>query len=60
MGPIMARMADAVAGTLCKGEKQGTFAQKVGNCSKCDFYNLVAQEEGSNAIKMRDLLAKLS
>lgn len=27
-----------VAGTFCKGEIQGTFAQKLNNCIKCDFY----------------------
>ena len=27
-----------IAGTLCKGEIQGTFAQKLYNCMKCDFY----------------------
>ena len=34
-----------VAGTLCKGEIQGTFAQKFGNCEACDFYRKVRQEE---------------
>jgi hypothetical protein len=58
-GTNAGRTCWAVAGTLCKGEKQGTFAQKVGNCSKCDFYLLVAAEEGSGAIKARDLLTKL-
>jgi hypothetical protein len=28
-----------VAGTLCGGKVQGTFAQKLGNCMTCDFYN---------------------
>lgn len=27
-----------VAGTMCGGKVQGTFAQKLGNCTKCDFY----------------------
>jgi hypothetical protein len=27
-----------VAGTLCGGEVQGTFALKLGNCQKCEFY----------------------
>jgi hypothetical protein len=27
-----------ITGTLCKGEVQGTFATKLGNCLKCDFY----------------------
>lgn len=28
-----------VAGTLCGGEVQGTFAMKIFDCVKCDFYN---------------------
>ncbi|MFH1238746.1 MAG: hypothetical protein V1653_01375 [bacterium] len=36
-----------IAGTLCKGEIQGSFAKKfVQNCQKCDFYILVKREEG--------------
>jgi hypothetical protein len=27
-----------VAGTLCGGVLQGTFASKLSNCMKCDFY----------------------
>lgn len=34
-----------VAGTFCKGEVQGTFAQKFDNCKECDFYNKVREEE---------------
>ena len=30
-----------VAGTLCGGELQGSYAQKIGNCRKCDFYKKV-------------------
>ena len=26
------------AGTLCGGQVQGTFAMKVANCIKCDFF----------------------
>ena len=28
-----------VAGTLCGGVVQGTFATKLANCIKCDFFN---------------------
>jgi hypothetical protein len=31
---------------MCGGKRQGTFAQKYENCQKCDFYQLVKQEEG--------------
>lgn len=27
-----------VAGTLCGGQVQGSFAAKLSNCMKCDFY----------------------
>ena len=27
-----------IAGTLCGGKVQGTFAMKVANCMKCEFY----------------------
>jgi rubrerythrin len=34
-----------VAGTSCKGESRGTFAQTFGNCRTCDFYRKVREEE---------------
>ena len=34
-----------VAGTLCKGETQGTFAVKFGACEACEFYLSVREEE---------------
>lgn len=34
-----------LAGTLCGGKVQGTFAQKFKNCEFCDFYQKVKQEE---------------
>lgn len=27
-----------VAGTMCGGSAQGTFAEKLGNCKICDYY----------------------
>ena len=36
-----------VAGTLCGGEVQGSFAQKLGTCMECHFYKQVQTEEGS-------------
>ncbi len=35
-----------VAGTLCGGKIQGTFAAKFSNCETCDFYQAVKKEEG--------------
>ncbi len=34
-----------IAGTLCGGEEQGTFAKKYESCKECDFYNKVREEE---------------
>ena len=48
-----------VAGTLCGGKVQGTFGMKLANCSHCDFFRLVAKEEGHNQAANRDILAKL-
>jgi len=39
-----------VAGTLCDGEVQGTFSVKYRDCLKCEFFELVRQEEGLNHV----------
>lgn len=42
------------AGTLCGGKVQGTFAQKIGNCTKCEYYKLMSEEhveESAAALK---------
>lgn len=36
-----------IAGTLCGGKVQGTFASKMMNCAQCDFFALVKSEEGA-------------
>ena len=41
------RVCWAIAGTLCGGKVQGTFAQKAANCMNCEFYQTVKREEGS-------------
>ncbi|MHA2035918.1 MAG: two-CW domain-containing protein [Promethearchaeota archaeon] len=35
-----------IAGTLCGGKVQGTYAQKYNSCIECGFYKLVKKEEG--------------
>lgn len=35
----------ALAGTFCEGLIKGTFAEKINDCSKCDFYQLVNDDE---------------
>ena len=37
-----------VAGSMCGGEIQGTYAQKIDNCVKCDFYQSVMDSAGLN------------
>lgn len=32
------RICWLVAGTMCGGEPQGSFAKKIRNCRLCDFY----------------------
>jgi len=48
-----------VAGTLCDGEVQGTFASKYGYCEKCDFYLLVQKEEFPRFVLCSSLLTML-
>jgi hypothetical protein len=48
-----------IAGTLCGGEVQGTFATKVGSCMACDFFKLVCKEEES-VEKPQDIIKKLA
>lgn len=48
-----------VAGTLCKGEVQGSFARKFDNCEKCDFYLSVQKEEFPRFVYTSVLLSKL-
>lgn len=42
------RICWSVAGTLCGGKVQGTYAQKQVNCVVCDFYKAVRTEEAGN------------
>jgi hypothetical protein len=49
----------AIAGTLCGGKVQGTFALKLTNCLECDFYKQVLREEGADREKTADILDKM-
>ncbi len=44
-GTNAGRVCWAVAGTLCEGNVQGSFASKLEGCGKCDFYAKVMEEE---------------
>ncbi len=52
------RVCWMVAGTLCGGELQGTFAQKMKNCLQCEFYLKVKKEEGGD-FKMSAVLLRM-
>jgi len=44
-GKNAGRACWVVAGSLCGGKIQGTFAQKLHNCWRCEFMNAVKKEE---------------
>lgn len=46
-GQAAGRICWSVAGTLCGGVVQGTTAQKVGSCTRCEFFAMVMSEEGA-------------
>ncbi len=48
-----------VAGTYCGGITQGTHASKYDVCKKCDFFQLVKEEEGNKFQRPLFLLSKL-
>jgi hypothetical protein len=45
-GQNAGRSCWVLAGTMCGGKIQGTFAQKYDNCEICDFFRVVKEEEG--------------
>ncbi|MBF0259165.1 MAG: protein kinase [Desulfamplus sp.] len=49
------RFCWAVAGTMCNGKVEGTFAEKRKSCSQCTFYKKVRAEEGSVNIRTKFL-----
>lgn len=49
----------AIAGTLCGGKVQGTFADKHMNCMECDFFEIVALDEGVNHESAKDIVEKM-
>ena len=58
-GANAGRACWVISGTLCKGEIQGTFANKYKNCEVCDFYQLVRKEEGPNFVYSVVLLKRI-
>jgi hypothetical protein len=58
-GKFAGRTCWVVAGTFCRGEVQGTFAQKSQKCEQCEFYNKVRREEYPAFFLAIQLLKKL-
>lgn len=50
----------AIEGSLCGGEVQGTFAQKMGDCMNCDFYSQVRKEEGPDYEGSKVIIKKMN
>lgn len=46
--------------TLCGNQVQGGFAEKLSKCLGCDFYSTVRDEEGSDFVISKNILAKLN
>lgn len=58
-GKMGGRACWVLAGTMCGGQEQGTFAKKYHNCEKCDFYKMVRIEEGPRYTLSIMLLKKM-
>ena len=58
-GKNAGRVCWVVAGSMCGGQMQGTFAQKYGNCVKCDFFQKVKEEEGATYELSATILSSL-
>ena len=46
----------AIAGTYCRDKVQGTYAQKLGDCLKCDFHTFVRQQQRMEYVRTRQIL----
>ncbi len=58
-GKNSGRACWVVAGTYCGGKVQGTHASKHDVCKKCDFFQMVQEEEGKKFQRPLFLLSKL-
>lgn len=47
----------AIAGTLCGGEIEGTFAKLQTSCLCCEFYKLVSTEEGFDIVPTKEIIS---
>jgi len=53
------RVCWALAGTLCTGKIQGDYAEKIEECTNCEFYKQVRQEEGMDFLFVMKIFEKL-
>jgi hypothetical protein len=58
-GSNAGRACWVVAGTMCVGDVQGTFAKKYEHCEKCDYFHQVIKEEDKLYLYSPVLLKKL-
>ena len=58
-GQNAGRACWVVAGSLCGGEVQGSYADKYDNCTMCDFYMKVKSEESADFKMTSSLIKKL-
>ena len=49
-----------IAGTLCGGKVQGTYAAKLTNCMGCEFYKKVSAEESENYSSSKEIMTKIN
>jgi hypothetical protein len=54
------RICWLIAGTLCGGKVQGSYAQKLSNCLKCEFYVKVKSEEGDSFKSAAQVIEKVA
>ena len=49
----------AIPETLCGGDRQGSFAEKVDDCLKCKFYHLILEEQIGQLSGATEIISKL-
>ena len=60
-GKNAGRSCWVITGTLCGGETQGKYTEKVKNCMSCDFYKTIFKNEYKTGYKYsRELLEILN
>ena len=58
-GKNAGRACWVIAGTMCDGTVQGSFAKKLKSCEVCLYYKQVEQEEGTSFFPATVLLKKM-